>query len=265
MSFTNKTISNTYKDILYVDNSNNGIPTAAKEIKSGDGTNSCLKISDDQIAIQPQNDDTTDVFSVKATAGSTLLQADSTNSVVKALGQYVNTGVKEFHYASVNSKPSSANTWSALDSSGGGRFRSSVIELGTGSTPTTSYDVSGGNIADDFVQSIWHVPFNITIDAVRVWKGADASSGDAVKYSIMSYDVSTATDATGGDLSNGAEHAASPSTISTVGYDRAIYQSLTISSADVNQNKVILACVHQDGTNADLTVNMQLIYHLRST
>ena len=59
MSLTNKTIANTYKDLLEVDNSNNGITTTTKTIKSGDGTSSCVSISDDQIAIRPQNDNTT--------------------------------------------------------------------------------------------------------------------------------------------------------------------------------------------------------------
>ena len=36
-----------------------------------------------------------------------------------------------------------------------------------------------------------------------------------------------------------------------------------IQRKDVDAGKVILACVAQDGTNADLTVNMQLVYHLR--
>ena len=38
MSLTNKTIANTYKDVLQVDNSNSGITTSRKYIKSGDGT-----------------------------------------------------------------------------------------------------------------------------------------------------------------------------------------------------------------------------------
>ena len=265
MSLTNKTIANTYKDLLEVDNGNNGITTTTKTIKSGDGTSSCVSISDDQIAVRPQNDNTSDILSVKQLGGTTLFKVDGTNTAVKALEQYVNTNVQKFGLGSVNSNPSSASTWTMLGCDmGGHRFNSVPITLGTGSTPATSYDVSGGNNADDLVQSIWYCPFNIAIDQVLVWKGADASSGDAVKYSVMAYDISTATDATGGDLSNGVEVAVSGSTLTASGYDRAIYQSLTVSSANVNAGKAIVACVHQDGTNSDLTVNMQLVYHLRS-
>jgi len=265
MSLTNKTIASSYKDLLQIDNSNNGLSTSTKSIKSGDGTNSCVSISDDQFTIQPQNDNTTNVMTVKNVGGTTLFKVDGTNTAVKALEQYVNTNVQKFGLGSVNSHPSSASTWTMLGCDmGAHRFNSVPITLGTGSTPATSYDVSGGNNAYNLVQSIWYCPFNLTIDQVLVWKGADASSGDAVKYSVMAYDISTATDATGGDLSNGVEVAVSGSTLTASGYDRAIYQSLTVSSANVNAGKAIVACVHQDGTNSDLTVNMQLVYHLRS-
>jgi len=265
MSLTNKTIANTYKDLLQIDNGNNGVTTSTKAVKSGDGTSSCLSISDDQLSIRPQNDNTTDILNIKNSGGTNLLQVDGTNTTVKTLGQYVNTGVQSFGFGSVNSNPASANTWTMLGKDmGSHRFNSVPITLGTGGSPATTYDVSGGNVASNLVQSMWYVPFNIAIDAVHCWKGADASSGDAVKYSVMSYTVSTATDATGGDLSAGVENCVSPSTLTTSGYDRAIYQSLTVSTANVDTGKVIIACVHQDGTNSDLTVNMQLVYHLRS-
>ena len=266
MSFTNKTIANTYKDILQVDNSNNGISTSTLTIKSGDGTETCTSISDDQLTIRPKNDNTTDTLNIRNVGGTELLKVDSTNTAVKALGQYVNTGVQSFGVGSINSVPGSADTWTMLGKDmGSHRFNSVPITLGAGSSPATTYDVSGGNVAMNLVQCMWYVPFNIAIDSCNVWFGADASTGDVVKFSVMSYTVSTANDATGGDLSAGVENCVSPSTITGAGYEQAYYQSLTVSTANVDAGKAIVACVHQDGTNADLTVNMQLVYHLRST
>ena len=43
MSLTNKTIANTYKDLLQVDNSNNGLTTTPRRLKDGSGVNSALK------------------------------------------------------------------------------------------------------------------------------------------------------------------------------------------------------------------------------
>ena len=261
MSLTNKTIANTYKDLLEVDNSNNGLTTATKVIKSGDGTSSCMFLSDDQLAIRAQNDDTTDAFTVKKSGGDTLLQVDSSNTIVRALGQYVNTNVKQFMLSSVNFQPSTTN-WTMLDATGGGRFNTTPPTMGSGSTPNTSLTIS--TTADDVVQCTWYVPFNITIDQVVVWFGADVSSGDTVQFSIMSYDIDTSNGSTGGDLSNGTEVAVSPSSITGAGYEQAYYQSLTISSANVDSGKTITANVKMDSTNADLTINMQLVYHLRS-
>ena len=79
----------------------------------------------------------------------------------------------------------------------------------------------------------------------------------------MSYTVDSANGSTGGDLSSGVENCVSPSTITGAGREQAYYQALTVSTADVDAGKVIMACVAQDGTNSDLSVNMQLVYHLR--
>tara|TARA_Y100000593_G_scaffold93095_1_gene186734 strand:+ start:838 stop:1638 length:801 start_codon:yes stop_codon:yes gene_type:complete len=266
MSLTNKTIANTYKDILTIDNSNNGITTSRKDVKSGDGTTSSMSISDDVMRIVPQNDDTTATFQVNSKGGTELLKVDSTNTAVKTLGQYANTAIQSFGFGSVNSNPTTADTWTMLGKEmGSHRFNSVPITMGTGSTPATTYDVSGGNVAMNLVQSMWYVPFNIAIDSCNVWFGADEASGDGVKFSVMSYTVVTSGGSTGGDLSAGVENCVSPIGIAGAGYEQAYYQALNISTANVDAGKVIVACVHQDGTNSDLTVNMQLVYHLRST
>ena len=266
MSLTNKTIANTYKDLLQVNNSNNGVGTLLKTVESGNGTKSSIQLSDDNLLVKPQNDDTTSTFLVKNNSGTAKLRVDTTNDSVKALGQYVNTGVQEFGSGSVNSVPASADTWTMIGKGmAAHRFNTVPVTMGTSSTPATTYDVSGGNVAMNLVQCMWYVPFNIAIDSCNVWFGADTATGDVVKFSVMSYTVSTANDATGGDLSAGVENCVSPSTITGAGYEQAYYQALTVSTANVDAGKVITANVLQDGTNSDLTINMQLVYHLRST
>jgi hypothetical protein len=64
-------------------------------------------------------------------------------------------------------------------------------------------------------------------------------------------------------LSGGTEVCVSPSTITGLGREQSYYQALTVSSANVDAGRVIMACVSQDGTNSDLTISMQLIYSLR--
>ena len=259
---TGKALKDWYKDLLQVDNSNSGVDATARVIKDGEGTESALYLSDDQVAVYPRDDDTTATFRVRDKDGNIIFNVDSTNDIVRAgAGQHiVNTQVKEFNMSSGDANPDTTNTWTALQATGG-TVHISDLELGTGSTPATTATIA--TTAQSMVQKIWYVPFNITIDSCNVWFGADAASGDNVKFSIMSYTIDAANGSTGGDLSRGTEVCVSPSTITGAGYEQAYYQALSVSSADVASGKVIIAFVHQNGTNADLSCNMQLIYHLR--
>ena len=262
MSLTAKTKASSYKDILIVPNSNSGIDATTRNITSGDGTISAIGLSDDVLTVTPQTDDTTAVFKVTDKDSNALLNVDSSNDLVKAgIGQHiVNTQIKGFNLSSSNSQPTTADTWSMMAAMGQDRFTTD-LQFGTGSTPATTYTVA--TTAMDLVQAIWYLPFNITIDSVNVWFGQDAATGEAVKFSVMSYDIVTAPTSSGGDLSNGAEVCVSPSTVAGFGYEQAYMQNLTISTADVDAGKVIMAGVSQASTNSDLTVNMQLVYHLR--
>ena len=79
----------------------------------------------------------------------------------------------------------------------------------------------------------------------------------------MSYTVDSDNGSSGGDLSSGVENCVSGSAITSAGYEQAYYQALNISTANVDAGKIIMAFCHQDGTNSDLSVKMQLVYHLR--
>ena len=258
MSLTGKTKAGTYKQLLNINHAD-GVTSTTRNIVDGEGTASAISLSDDQVVITPKDADGTAILRVTDKDANTLLAVDSTNDVVKANGNAVNTNIKEFHMNSSSAFPTSADTWTALFH-GNGR---TVMEVqgGGGATPNTSFTI--GTTADDIVAVMWYVPFNITIDSCHVFFGADASGGDDVKFSVMSYTVDTANGSTSGDLSSGVENCVSPATITGAGYEQAYYQSLTVSTADVDAGKAIVAFVHQDGTSADLGIHMQLVYHLR--
>jgi len=261
MSLTGKTKAGSYKDLLQMNNSNSGVDATTRAVVDGEGTASSLNISSSRTIVQGGSDTSTK-FAVQDADSNNLLLVDTTNDLVKAgAGQHiVNTQVKDFCITSVNSQPSSADTWTALSSIGSARFVAAV-ELGTGSTPATSLTIS--TTANNVAQAMWYVPFNITIDSCNVWFGADAATGDAVKFSVMQYAVDSANGATSGDLSSGSELCNQSLPFNGQGYEQAYYGAMTVASANVDAGKVIMACVHQNGTNADLTVNMQLVYHLR--
>lgn len=261
MSLTGKTKASSYKDILQMNNSNNGVDTNTRIVVDGEGTESVIAISDDVCVFKPKNDDTAGCFSVRDKDNNDLLTVDSSNDLVKAgIGQHiVNTNIQQFGLSSYLTLPSASDTWTAL-ANPTHRLQTGVT-AGTGSTPATSVTIA--TTADDMVGIMWYLPFSISIDSCNVWFGGDSASGDVVKFSVMSYTVDSANGSTGGDLSSGVENCVSPSTITGAGYEQAYYQALTVSTADVDAGKVICAFVSQDGTNSDLSVNMQLVYHLR--
>ena len=96
MSLTNKTIANSYKDILQVDNSNSGITTSLKTIKDGEGTSSVVSISDDSVSIVPVNDDTISTLRVRTNSGAVVLDVDTTNQLVVASGNNVIPNTQHF-------------------------------------------------------------------------------------------------------------------------------------------------------------------------
>ena len=114
MAFPGKTVANTFKDILQIDNSNAGISTSLKVVKDGAGNQSALYISDDQIKIQAENDDTTSLVVINDKDGDTKFFIDSTNDYVKALGHHVNTNIKEFGMGAADNFPTITDTWTAL-------------------------------------------------------------------------------------------------------------------------------------------------------
>jgi len=264
MSLTGKAKAATYKDLLQMNNSNSGVDTVTRNVVDGEGTASAISISDDTFSIKPQNDDTTEVFAVYSKDNQRLLRIDSSNDVVKAgIGQHiVNTSIQNFTLNSADSTPATTD-WTAMALPQLGRS-AGEITAGSSTTPTDSITIDGTtNLACEIVQYMWYVPFNITVDSCNVWFGADADTGDEVKFSVMSYTVRTDNGSASGDLSSGVENCYSLAAISGLGDEQAYFQELTLRTADVDAGKVMCAFVLQASSNSDLTANMQLVYHLR--
>ena len=85
-SLGGKSPANTYKSLLKVADESNGVSTIASQIEDGEGTSTCLSVSDDTLGIQPQNDNTATTFTVSNASGNTVLAADASNKLVKVNG-----------------------------------------------------------------------------------------------------------------------------------------------------------------------------------
>tara|TARA_R100000773_G_C4209168_1_gene109185 strand:- start:221 stop:1000 length:780 start_codon:yes stop_codon:yes gene_type:complete len=258
MSLSGKTIKNSYVDLLQLDNSNSGVPTSVTAIKDGAGSSTALQISDDNVRIIPQNDDTTTTLDVRAKGtGNPVFSVDTTNELVSASGNTVNTQYAYFSVVITHFSGALANNHYAIPfANGNNASTSQYINLGTGTDPATSFTTSTD--AHKLVPVMWYLADNITIDAVYSLEGADAATGDTTRMHLMSYDfTSGATNC----LTNGTLLAHN-SDVTNAGYEQPYLSTWTVDSSDVASGKVILAAFRSDSVNSDYSLSIKVKYHL---
>ena len=256
MSLTGKSPSETYKDLTYVDNNNSGVDSTTRSVKTGNGSETSLSLSDRAVKIKSSTDNTA-ALDVQNSSGTSKLLVDTTNSQVKALGTHVNTQYERFGVGFDVSGLTANNHWALPVNLG---FVSALTSMGTSTDPDTSITMS--TATQRIMNSYWYVMDNITIDRVVWWSSADAATGDTTRCHLMGYDVDSDNGATGGDLSNGVV-LADGADIVNAGYEQAYYQQMTIQSANVDAGKVILFTFRTDSINSDYSINATVKYHLR--
>ena len=268
-SFTGKTFASFYKNILGINQSSNtGVDTTARHIQDGAGNNTSIQLSDDNLSVQPQNDDTTGTMLVKNKAGSNIFAVDTTNS--KLLGGASQTALNT-NYAHFGIDASAGSgTWTADNHFAVpfGLSETGATFIAMGSSTSSSFNdtdpASTLTIADNasfYINTYWYIMDNITIDAVRWWHAADAATGDSTAAHLMSYAANIFT-TTGGDLTDGTVVADS-ATITNAGWEQAYYNQMTIRSADVSQARVVLFTFASDTVNSDYSINATVKYHIR--
>ena len=262
MSLTGKTLAGSYKDILQVDNSNSGIDTALRVIKDGEGTASCAYLSDDLLRVIPQNDDTNATLEVRTNSGTSVFKVDTTNQLVAASGNTVNTQYATFSIGYAESTHFADDTHHPLtfSSANYGSTTASIPDFGTGTDPATTYTTSDTNKyrAGDIVPCLWYIPDAISIDSVTSIEGADNATGDTTRMHLFSY---TFTSGSTSALTSGTLLAHNSDT-TNAGSEQAYKSAWTVDSGAVAANKVILAFFKSDSINSDYSVNITVKYHL---
>ena len=256
MALTNKTIASTYGDILQVDNSGSGRTANGTVVKDGLGQSTALTLGGDKIKITPSSDSTT-ALTVETAGGTDLLVVDSTNSAVK-LGStqtYANTQIQRFMVTDTGTTDGQHMSM-FVDSAWVGL---SPLDFGTGTDPATTYTLGSSELnANALVGATWYIPAAITIDEVRVIAGGEAA--DTINFHLYSYDLASGTGSGAGDLSGGTLLAHNGSTL-TIGNDRVTTTTLTVDSANVAQNKVVIATLENVGATTDVTAQLIVKYH----
>ena len=257
MALTNKTIASTYGDILQADNSGSGRTANGTTIKDGLGQSTALTLGQNKLHVKPSSDQT-DAVVIETSGGTDLLTVDTTNSAVK-LGttqSYANTQIQRF--TALDIQPT-ADTHHGMFVDGAMYLSVTPITLGTGTDPATTYTLgtSEGN-TNALTMSVWYIPAAITIDEVRVIAGGEAA--DSINFHLFSYTMASGTGSDAGDLSSGTLLAHNGSTL-TVGNDRVTTTTLTVDSANVAADKVIIATIENVGATTDLTAQLIVKYH----
>ena len=261
MALTSKTPANTYKDLLTIENSNNGVDSTLKNIRTGNGSNTSATISDRALAVKSATNNTT-AFDVQNASGTSRLLVDTTNDKVKALGNYVNTQYAYFGISGGINSSWTNNTHYPVSFAGNNHSvgLQDNLTFGTGTDPLTAFTTADGTNTDAslLVPFMWYVPDSISIDNVYSLEGMTTSSANVTRMHLYSFDFtsgSTSALTSGTTLAHNTD-------VTNAGSEQAYLSSLTVDSATVTSGKVIVATFRQDGTNADYSVNITVKYHL---
>lgn len=254
MSLSGKTPAQTYKDLLTLNNSNNGVEATSTVVKDGNGTSTALNLGTRNSKFKPLSDHTS-TFIVENAAGDDILRVDSSNKVVKVnetqtiantqylrfVGHDIDVAGGYHQLISLNNTPNVAKT------------------LGNSANPAVP---TISNDADDYIHYLHYVDLNITIDSVTILVGATAASGDSLLFHLVS--LGTPDSATIDEF-NTCTVIADNSTLSNAGYEQFYRETLNIdsSNADVDAGKYLALTIESDGTNSDYSVNALVRYHVR--
>ena len=258
-SLGGKSPANTYKSLLKVADETNGISTSVSQIEDGEGTSTCASIGDDNLTIQPQNDNTTTTFRVRTSGGTAILAADTSNSCVKvgSTQTYANTQLLEFsayrlvpvagtHYF----VPCSGNSFQSL----------AMAELsnGTGTDPATTFDA--GDTTDELVNMLFYAPYNLTVDGVKIMVSTDTDTDTICGVHLYKFTMVNASGTSDGNLSNGTLLA--NARIASVDRNVIKTASATIDSSSVLADEVIACFVENETNTDDINIRVQVLYHI---
>ena len=262
MSFTGKSPKNTYKDILQISNSNSGVDSTQRAVKTAEGSNTSIMTSDRSFSVK-SNTDNANAFAVRSADGTFHLNVDTTNSLVQAMGHNVTTNYAYFGVSSGLAGNYSANAHYALPFSGVNHTLAEQdnIALGTSTDPATSFTTADGSTTDAslILPVMWFLPDNITVDSVTSFEGGNNATGATTRMHLMSYDFTSGSTSA---LTNGTLIAHN-SDVTNAGSEQAYKSTFTVDSANVDADKVLLATFLTTDVTGDYSVSVIVKYHLR--
>jgi len=257
-SLAGKSPANTYKSLLKVADETNGVSGTISNIEDGEGTTSSMQVSNSQFRVKP-NTNTTGTLQIKNSSNESILQVDTSNSLVKVGTSQVSATTQLLEFSAYRLVPSGAGTHMFVPQ-GTTEFAGHYPEVsnGTGTDPNTTKDA--GSETDNFVTFLFPVPYNMTIDAVKVLISTDTTTDTVCNVHLMSYDMVNDGTTNDGNLSNGTVLADGQATA----IDRAVIKTIdcTIQNSSVTSGKVIACFVENETNTDDINIKVQVKYHI---
>ena len=254
----NKSPSEFYKDLLQTANSNTGIDNSSRMVQCGNGDKTAFEIGRNEVKVKPVVNSAT-AFEVQDSSGSSVFSVNTTTGRAMTGSVPVNSQVKEFNLSYGASIPSTANTWSAIPANQMAGIGTSLGELQFGTSSSATASVSLTANAHLYPAYWWYVPYDIDIFAIKTQTASDTANGDEFIYSVSKYDLNTGNTSSSGNLTNGTQIALSLAETSA-GFEQVYYKDLVLDNAQVTGGQAVLAFIKQDGTNSDLSCNLQIFY-----
>ena len=258
-SLAGKSPADTYKSLLKVADETNGVSTSVSRIEDGEGTATCVAVGDDNLTVQPQNDNTSTTFTVSNASGTTVLAADTSNATVKVGSSQAHANTQILDFAAYRLVPV-AGTHYFIPCSGYNFAGSALAEVacGTGTDPDASLDA--GATTDELVNMLFLAPYNLTIDGAKFMVSTDTDTDTTINVHLYKFTMVNAGGVADGNLIGGTLLATAQATA----VDRNVLKSggLSISSSSVSADEVI-ACFVENVTNTDdINIRVQVKYHI---
>lgn len=225
---TSLKIKDSYKSLLRVNDSTNGVDSSLEVIEDGEGTDTPIKVSTTNVTVLDH-------------------QVNTQYAYFGAPATDISSFVEDIHYPI----PFGFGTSSVQ----------ADVDFGTGTDPDDTFTTANTDTqyASQIVPMIWRVPDNITIDSISHIEGADAATGDTTRMHLKSFTFTSGATAC---LTAGALLAYN-SDVTNAGNEQPYLSGWTVSSPSVDAGKVILCFFRSDSVNSDFSLNVTVKYHLR--
>ena len=257
MSLQGKKTSEKYKDLLNLDNNNNGLTLSGKTVQDGEGTSSCLALGTNKITVRPVSDSVSTVV-VQNASGDSLLKVDGTNKLTKVNETQLSANTQNLRYFGHDIDIDSGTHIGVPLAGIQGTTPNTNVTFGTSTNPSAP---AVSNNGDDWVHYLHYVDTNITVDAVQILAGATTATGDSLNFHLCNLATSDST--TIDEWSSTTVVADQSSVTTNSGYEQFYRIPLDIQSANVDAGNYLALTIEGDGTSSDYSVNALVRYHLR--